>query len=571
MPRGILKVYKRREVESIRRPLIGLCTMLAAAMVFALLPVLPAQANPGSASALANCTVQLQGGANKASAAPIEIVGDAIDANPLCTTFVLRGHFDGKGPLEINRALTLTGPTGPGSWRPVLWESTINLRAADVTVKRIYFRDQATSAIWVGRLAKGDAPAVRADGARIEFNKFADTFANSRFAGGVIRVAGVDNSLPSTSSEPIRIRFNEIRNFGRNAVTYRGDDPDMDSIPSRFYHGIMIGQNRLKPNRTLVPYTLSPARRDVTSADGSVSSEPVRVIVNGNTIETSKTWGSGYTSAVQAYDPAYIANNCVVGTDIGIEIKSSENIVTGNRLYRVVGRNRHATGAALYQRDGDLNRYTNNLVVQSGMGFEAYSGSENVFFGNLVMGSRRAIARIHSAYHDGTRDGDDLGAINLSPDEFAISIEDPDHLTGQTSYRFAAENTLIANNSFVNNTGGIIWNIPEAGRWELPNNLYLVRNIFDRGRRADAANQTVMHIRGLPAAATRALEDEVRALNYQTGNVLDDDFSWTKSGTDNTSRALAEAESVPSKWSRFNGRITAGPKAGVAAKAPKCF
>ena len=558
-----------------RSLVVAAAVIMAAVMVLGVTPVLPAQAQtqgePQAVAAQAGCSVELQGGADENSAAPIGVVGDAIEANPLCTNFVLRGHFDGKGPLRITRPLTLTGPIGSGIIPPVLWGSTVLVHAVDVTVQRLEFREQLSSAIWIGRLPNSTHPGIRADGARIEFNKFSDTFKSGSFGGGVIRVAGVDNSVPSNSSEPIRIRFNEILNFGRNDRVYRGDDPNIDSIPTRFFHGIMIGQNRLRFDGSFAPYTLTPARKEVTTANGSVSSEPVRVIVNSNIIETSKTWGSGYTSAIQAYDPTYIAHNCIAGTDIGIEIKSNENIVTGNRLYRVVGRNRHASGAALYQRDGDLNRYTNNLVVQSGMGFEAYSGSHNVFSGNLVMGSRRAIGRIHGAYHSGNRAEENLADINLTPAEAGITLEEPDHLTGQTSFRFAAEHTLIANNSFVNNNGGLLWKAPEAGRLELPNNFYLVRNIFDRGRKADTPNQTVMHIRELPRAATVSLEDELRAQNFQVGNVLDGDFSWTRGATDNVSRSLTEADSVPREWNRFTGRGEAGAKPGVAANAPKCF
>ncbi len=503
---------------------------------------------------LFGCTVEVAGG-EVGEPASIDELALALKDNPACTTFELSGHFSGTTPVIINRAVTITGLASKPN--PVLWGSTLRLEAPHIAVRQLHFRRQTGTAITVGRREGILGPAQRADGAIIENNRFTESFNDGVFAGAVIQVAGIDgNSVTPTTAEPITIRSNEILDYGRNPVDYRGDDPGIDEISSRFFHGIRVGRSQLRADRSEAPYTFNPMRQRVAGPDGRVRSEPVRVIIEDNTIKTDVAWGSGYHSAVQVHDPSRIEGNCVVGGDIGIEIKGHDNVVTGNKLVRVVRRNRHASGAALYQRDGDRNRYTENLVVQSTLGFEAYSGSNNVFFRNVVLGSRVSIGRIHGAYHGGSRGDTD------------IAVDEPDLLTGQTTYRFAFENSLIAHNTFANNNGGIHWHLPEAGKWELPNRILLRNNTFDRGRRALHEKQAVLDLGDEPPAQALLLERWLRALNSADGNNLANGFRWNRLPGKTAIRPMQPRAELPNRWTPYtrNG-VGAGQGIGAAVEA----
>ena len=225
--------------------------------------------------------------------------------------------------------------------------------------------------------------------------------------------------------------------------------------------------------------------------------------------------------------------------------------MVSNTLLRTVRRNRDASGAALYQRDGNLNRYSANLILQSTLGFETYSGSGNVFYRNVIKGSLLGIGRIQGAYHDGARTGSQLWQPDVGPVDTNTTVERPDFLTGQTTFRFTSERSLIARNTFTNNNGGINWYMPEEGRWATPSNIYFVSNRFSRGNKAPARNQTVIDIGDDLGNKRSLLEQTIRSSNFARGNDLRNGFTWTKDDTASKSRPLQQVRNIPPRWDRY--------------------
>ena len=369
------------------------------------------------------------------SAPVVRLLGDFVGSN------------GGDRIIPIARAgVTVTGTTPRTNTSVRLFRIGFQVVANRVAIRNLNFLDLRDSAVRIGK----NSGAVRAS--RIVGNKFN----RIRAPQGVIKVdATFDNGNTLIS-------WNTIHNWApREGGTF---------------HAIKVGSNRLQQGVGALP-------GGTADPDGLVYQflpEFTSTWIRHNRI-TNNYGLPAFSSAIQLNNPAVVHNNCVVGSFNGISTKSDGSVVTSNTI-------RSMTETGLYMRDGDQNRFEDNLVTHSFNGFETISGKRTIFRNNRISQSCRA-GQIHAAQHGGTRSNSATDVTisahtNITDNESLVIISD------QTSYQFTSDETLFSFNSFMDNEQGVFWWVKEENwnkrpsttggvpPWHRPTNVWFYKNRF---------------------------------------------------------------------------------------------
>lgn len=462
-------------------------------------------AGAGPASAKGPDPCPAANGGSLTRPASIDALQRAIDSCASGQTLLVRGHFRSRNGaslddkrVDIRRPITLSGRSAR------LTDIKVGVRVSDVRIERIYFVDNTQEAVVVGR---GKNAVQRTE---IVGNRFVRSMRPGTAVGAVIWVKG------GGYNSDTRITDNIIRDWGR---------PD-----HRTYHAIKIGTNRLQ-------YVDDPSDQAFISRPNFAGTTILRNRITGGPDKQ-------FSSAVQLNNPSLVRNNCIKTSYNGISAKSGDNVIWRNTLRDI----RHA---ALYQRDGSENLFGSNLVTDSDKGFWNQSGERVVFLNNkFVDNSQEGVT--HGAYHSGSRAHDwDVNTMPVLPNSAQ------EHLKGQTSFQFVANNTLFAYNTFENSAGDIYWDIhhrtdPEGNVVERPTQMWFFRNSFDRKGRY-----------GKLMGAQPPVPTSILKLNE---NTFSNNYHLDQAQTPVSDVDVSEFANAGDGWSKFlrSDRTGANQKVGTA-------